>query len=188
MATSTPWGASQGSNQIARGIVFYHTARHGGIHLSPTRNEQVPAFMRRTNGWYEEDCEWSIPAIVFMDEFIADATKDEEISADEYRSIVENTFKHWYPDEYEEYYGISLAEGNSWKRDEKIFKERHKNDYVVISAVGRGDGLVECSATPGGVRDFSMARNFLVPDVEYANRGQYGFVIDLDKHSDVSAF
>ncbi len=185
MATSTPWGPSQGSNQIARGIMFYYTAGHGGVHLSPTRNIQVPEYMRNADGWYEEDCEWSLAAVVFMDEFLAN---DENMTADKYRSTVEDTFKNWYPDEYEQYYGTHLEEGTSFKRDEALFKERHKNDYVVIAAIGRADGLVDCTATIGGVRGFGEARNFLVPSEEYVTRSNYGFVIDTTKHSDISAF
>jgi len=188
MATSTPWGPSQGSNKIATGIMFYHTARHGGVHLSPKRNAQVPDYMRAADGWYEEDCEWAIAAVVFMDEFLDDALQHENMTSDKFRDIVNDTFKNWYPDEYEKFYNTSLREGDSFKRDEAIFREYTKDKYVVISAIGRADGLVDCTATPGGVRDFSIARNFLVPDAEYANRGRYGFVIDTDRHSDISAF
>lgn len=188
MATSTPWGAAQESNKIATGIMFYSTARHGGVHLSPKRNAQVPEYMRSVDGWYEEDCQWSLAAIVFFDEFLEDALRHENMSSDKYRDIVTDTFKNWYPEEYEKFYNTKIPEGNSFKRDEAIFRERTTDKYVVISAIGRADGLVECTATKGGVRDFSNARIFLVPDVEYAKRGHYGFVIDTDKHTDISAF
>ena len=88
MATSTPWGPSQGSNKIATGIMFYHTARHGGVHLSPKRNAQVPDYMRAADGWYEEDCEWAIAAVVFMDEFLDDALQHENMTSDKFRDIV----------------------------------------------------------------------------------------------------
>lgn len=188
MSTSTPWGPSQGSNKIATGIMFYHTAGHGGVHLSPKRNIQVPEYMRTADGWYEEDCEWALAAAVFFDEFLADAQNHKDISKDEYYDIVMDTMRNWYPEAYEKFIGIVLIEGESYKRDEAIFRDCTKNDYVVISAIGRADGLVDCTATLGGVRDFSEARNFLVSQAEYNERGKYGFVIDTDKHADISAY
>ncbi len=186
--TSTPWGPSQDSNRIVVGIMFYHTAGHGGVHLSPKRNAQMPDYMRSEDGWYEEDCEWALAAAVFFDEFLADAQNHKDITRDEYYNIVMDTVRNWYPTAYEKFMGIEILEGESFKRDEAIFKNHTKNDYVVISALGRADGLVDCTATIGGVRDFSDARNFLVPGAEYAARGKYGFVIDTDKHADISAF
>lgn len=188
MATSTPWGPSQGSNKIATGIMFYHTARHGGVHLSPKRNAQVPEYMRAADGWYEEDCEWSLAAAVFFDEFLADAQNHKDISKDEYYNIVLYTMRDWYPEHYETFMGVVLTEGVSFKRDEAIFKSYTKNDYVVTSAIGRDNGMVECWATLGGRRDASTGRFFLVPQAEYNERGKHGFVIDTDKHADISAF
>jgi len=188
MATHTPWGQSQGSNRIAVGIMFYHTAGHGGVHLSPKRNALVPDYMRAEDGWYEEDCEWALAAAVFFDEFLADAQKHKDLTKDEYYNIVMDSVRNWYPEAYEKFLGIELVEGESFKRDEAIFRKRAKNDYVVIAAIGTVDGMVNCTATLGGIREFSEARNFLVPNAEYAERGKYGFVIDTDKHIDISAF
>lgn len=57
----TPWGRSQKAKIIGNGIVFHHTASHGGIHLSPQRvaemKEKFPEFQTFTKSevWYEED-------------------------------------------------------------------------------------------------------------------------------------
>ena len=70
----TPWGAPQHLRELAEGIVFYGTARHGGLHLSRTRRNAMPAELRAletfTGGpWYEEDCDWAIVALAFPDAF-----------------------------------------------------------------------------------------------------------------------
>ena len=67
-AVSTPWGPSQDAEVIADGITFHSTASHGGIHLSPTRQAQMPAYFRDTfagGPWYEEDCDYVRVALVF---------------------------------------------------------------------------------------------------------------------------
>jgi hypothetical protein len=76
MATSTIWGKSQTSRKIVRGITFYATASHGGFKLSKTKNDQVPDYMKKSthcqdgvNGWYEEDCDWSIVVLFFPELF-----------------------------------------------------------------------------------------------------------------------
>lgn len=77
MATSTPWGTSQGSKQLAPGIVFYSTAGHGGIHLSAglqARFEALfPDFKPFAGGpWYEEDCDCNAIVIAFPENFSDD--------------------------------------------------------------------------------------------------------------------
>ena len=74
MATSTPWGPSQTSEQIARGIMSYTTAGHGGIHLSPGRRMEMPEKFRNEptfagGNWYEEDCDWALVAVCFPQYF-----------------------------------------------------------------------------------------------------------------------
>ena len=76
--TSTPWGPPQTVEVIAHGIFAVTTASHGGIRLSPERNAEVPVYFQTASfnrlgetGWYEEDCDWVIPALVFPAEFTA---------------------------------------------------------------------------------------------------------------------
>jgi hypothetical protein len=74
---NTPWGVSQGKPAtIADGITFYHTARHGGFHLSPERLASMPAALRaaRTDDgpdcpWFEEDCDYSLVVLAFPEYF-----------------------------------------------------------------------------------------------------------------------
>ena len=55
----TPWGYAQHVSELAEGILIVMTSSHGGICLSPERQQQMPMFKRKT--WYEEDCEaWHV--------------------------------------------------------------------------------------------------------------------------------
>jgi len=71
-AIHTPWGMSQGIEPIVNGIDFISCAGHGGIRVSPALNSQIPGWLKDMTfnrqgwqGWYEEDCDWGIPIIVF---------------------------------------------------------------------------------------------------------------------------
>lgn len=61
----TIWGPSQHCKTVADGIQQVSTASHGGYKLDAIRNALVPAYMRQAGGWYEEDCDWAIVAVIF---------------------------------------------------------------------------------------------------------------------------
>ncbi len=72
----TPWGISQHTEKIAYGITAVSTASHGGIKVSPTLNMKIPGWLKECThnkqgleGWYEEDCDWCIPALVYHNDF-----------------------------------------------------------------------------------------------------------------------
>jgi len=179
MATSTPWGASQYSESLCRGIVSYGTAGHGGVHLSPTRNCVVPEYMRNANGWYEEDCEWAIPAAIFPEAWV------KHYGTEDILATIKSTLLNYYPDFYAKFYNVEIKEGESYENDARNFKKNNKDNYVVICATGK-DNHVEVIATKGGEReDDSEERTFLIKTEEYQNRGKHGFVIDLDRHIEI---
>jgi hypothetical protein len=108
---NTPWGAAQTADTIAEGITHVTTASHGGIHLSPDRNALVPDYMKRDGdfatqrraGWYEEDCDWCIPVIVFEVLFTVYWLKREpdlEERAREMLQQAQDTFRAWHKDAY----------------------------------------------------------------------------------------
>jgi len=111
MATNTPWGAAQHSEKIARGIMLYSTAGHGGIHLSPTVNSKMPEALRIEDGWYEEDCDWALVALAFPQFFIKD-----------YANAV-SAAKNWHPDRYEKYFGIVLEAKDSYIRHRELLEK-----------------------------------------------------------------
>jgi hypothetical protein len=125
---------------------------------------------------YKEDCEWAIVAISFPDLFTAYE-----------RSIAEKTFRNTWPDVWETIRGCSLAEGESWVKDRRAFDQRHAADYIAMSAIlsDQRCGMTEVVAKIGGghIRG-GEERRFLVASNEYAGRGQFGFVIDLARHTE----
>jgi hypothetical protein len=179
----TPWGESQDSTRLADGITSHSTAGHGGVKVRDDLNEQIPKYMRNENGWYEEDCEWAIPALVFPNAFQNQFNRAKEV------------FRSYRPDEYEKYFKVVLQPGESHKKDERQFHKDHANDYLVESASGDWKngvpkGMVYCFAVRGGRTEGGMyastdSKYFLVPEKEYATRGNMSFVIDESKHQQI---
>ena len=95
MSTSTPWGKADYVKKYAAGIIWYSTPSHGGFHVCPTKNLQIPEYMREAGGWYEEDCDWAIVATIFPAAFLAD--KDPAWTLQQAR----DTLKNWNPKAYE---------------------------------------------------------------------------------------
>lgn len=190
MATATPWGPSQESIKIAVGIMQYSTASHGGIHLSKKRNAMIPEYMRNDNGWYEEDCKWAIVGCVFPEEFVSHYNKTmidiKLLATTDIDLLAMDTLCEWFPDSYEKFYNVKVKKGESHVRDEELFLEENKDNYIVISAIGVDYDMVECSATKGGIRKFPVEGVFLVPADEYRNRDKAGFIINPEIHSRIS--
>lgn len=174
---STPWGAAQQSESLCRGIVQYYTAGHGGVHLSPTRNMVVPEYMRNADGWYEEDCEWAIPASIFPEAWV------KYYGSEDILNIIKSTLLEYYPDFYEQFYNVELKEGESSERDKANFYKNNKDNYIVICATGQ-EHSVEVIAALGGTVN-GTEKTFLVKREEYQNRDNFGFVIDLNRHIEI---
>lgn len=171
---STPWGPSQGATIYADGVVFHSTAGHGGFLLSPDRNRKVHQSIRVTAGAYEEDEAWAIVAFSFPHLFTAYE-----------RRAAEKTMKDSFPDAWEAITGNVLGPGESWKKDERAFVAKHRDDWIVVSAIvsDQQSGFTEVVATPGGKRGpGTEERRFLVPSGEY-RVGRFGFVIDPERHA-----
>ena len=81
----SPWGRVQDCRHLADGIEAVSTSTHGGIWLSEDRLEELHEILpfnlftpfTREPQWWEEDCDWTIPAIVFAAE-IDDPTMAEQ--------------------------------------------------------------------------------------------------------------
>lgn len=178
MATSTPWGPSQHTEELAKGVSWYSTASHGGVHLSPTENAKIHPAWRVEGGWYEEDCAWAIVAFHFPDLFLKD-----------YAAAIE-TLKHWMPDAYMRVTGTVLTAADSRKLAEREFCQATKDKWVAISAINALDGMVKVTACIGGRLENGQyasreLRNFMVPANEYEAAYRlpgHRFVIDPTKH------
>ena len=171
-STATPWGKADWSVVYRRGIVQYSTPGHGGVHVSPKLNAVMPDHLRINDGWYEHDSDMAKVILSFPDVFtekqVADAAE---------------TLKNWDWRAYEIQYGVTLNPGESYKKDEYLFLEAHKDDLIVVSAstIYKTD-LVRCIAVIGGNRENKVRKEFIVGKDEYAARNHFGFVIDPTKH------
>lgn len=190
----TPWGESQWEKDLAPGILDVGTAGHGGIHLNPERNAQIPVYMRNPSGWYEEDVEWAIPAIVFPNAFRRYSGIKEWTPRTKPIRIAIDTLRNWFPEHYERWFQEMIPIGQSHKKDEKEFLRKHKNDYIGLSAWGAWhqdvpEGFVAIFAGRGGrlttggyPKDTAY---FLVPEMEYAAATEHGFVVDPTRHEEI---
>jgi len=73
---NTPWGVADSVEVIADGIWQVGTPSHGGIKLSCKRQAMLPANAGLHNfnkalAWWEEDCDWCVPYLVFAEDFKA---------------------------------------------------------------------------------------------------------------------
>lgn len=171
--TATPWGKSQYKKTVCRGINFYSTSSHGGFHVSKKKNELIPEYMRDKDGWYEEDCAWSIVATCFPSEF----NPEQVISATK-------TLMNDFPEMYEKFYGIELKPGESSSKDLRQWFADNKNKHIVTSAFG--DWNKDVPKNFVGVVCLWNGENthtsrFLIPKEIYDNRSEFGFAFDADQ-------
>lgn len=103
----TPWGAAQHVQPLAEGIAFVSTPRHGGVHLSPERKEQMPADLRRT--WFEEDCEAALPLWWFRSLIPTPS----HMEADKYLAELVLSIHHWNPEHVDALLAPAKAEAQA---------------------------------------------------------------------------
>ena len=93
----TPWGTSQTRTEMAKGIVFYTTSSHGGMHLTKARMDKMPEQFksergygthaeRNGEGWFEEDCEVGLVIEAFPDDFTPEQVE-----------TAKKSNRNWYP-------------------------------------------------------------------------------------------
>ena len=107
---STPWGQSQGSVELAEGIVSYHTSSHGGIWLSKKRQKQLAYsdnFLKNP-AWWEEDCDWAVPYVFFAEDI---RKHGNAYKFDENLTAALKTIEHYHPDFHNAYMGLSDIPG-----------------------------------------------------------------------------
>lgn len=121
----TPWGVAQYVSHPAPGIVQASAPGHGGVKLSPERNKTIPPALRRSSGWYEEDCEASIVGMHFPEAFPSSSMTAEDHEA---------TVKEWFPDDWEKATGGTVTADESRVRAEQEWVEAHRAELVATSA------------------------------------------------------
>lgn len=176
---TSPWGIIQTSEVVSEGgIVRVHTAGHGGLKITEALNERIPDSVRSANGWYEEDCEWSIVATVYPELFPVRLAM----------SAI-SVCKNYFPEVFFEITGILVDESESSVLRLAAFKAKNAENYIAVSAVGSWHkncprGYVVCTAAIGGRNDdgsVGETQDFLVPEDDYRERADF-FVIDPARH------
>lgn len=101
---NTPWGQSDYSIKFVRGVNFYGTPSHGGVKVSDGMNKLIPDAFRKSDGWYEEDCDMNIP-FAFLpalnDELIAQHFK----SLTKFKALQYLKTCGYYDKEWSQHYG-----------------------------------------------------------------------------------
>jgi hypothetical protein len=184
---SSPWGAIQTKRELAPGIWTVSTAGHGGVKLSRQRNAAVPAYMRAEGGWYEEDCQWSIAAIVHKEAFQRVVTIENRPDKTEYEYALDS-FRGWYPDQYEQFFGVELKPGESRTRDEGRWKAENVANFVTSAAWGDWAKWVPHGKVGVVARRQSDGAEkwFLVDGPLYEKRTGFGFVIDFNRDIEIT--
>ncbi len=167
--------------------MFVSTAGHGGVKLDAEHQRKMPEYLRKPGGWYEEDCDWCLPFIIFETELKAGGEPYAVKAIAESAHV--HTFLNWHPDEYERYNGVTIQPGQSTTRDERLFYQQHAQDWLVISAFGDWHarvpkGSVGVCARVGGRQGSGPQKWFLVPHEEYDSR-THSFVVDTSRHPEI---
>jgi hypothetical protein len=67
------------------GIWTVYTPGHGGVYVAPELYATMPKVLKATpysdGGWFEEDCDWAIPRIVFDERFANHPRREESRKA-----------------------------------------------------------------------------------------------------------
>lgn len=171
----SPWGPAT-LEMTAPGIATLDGEGHGGIKLSAERNKAIPAALRNSNGWYEEDCEAHIVKMYHPEAWPRLARGSEE------RSVMD-----WFPDKWEKATGNTLKPGESHVRDEQNWAASNVDNFVVRSAITDPDDNNFVLVTARRAADGADER-FRIPTIEHrAGRdtgelGQGGrVVVDTDR-------
>ncbi len=182
VGSNTPWGEVQSAKILTDGIVFLSTAGHGGFYLSKEKNQTVNKLWRNVNGFYEEDCEWGIVCLTYPGFF-----------SPEDQAAALRTIKNDWPDEYTSIFKQTIPICESSTLRERAFNAANKDNYVVNSAFGDWhekvpNGYVVGCATIAGRRNNggNHEKWFLIPEKEYNNRPEFGFIVDPARHDETA--
>lgn len=107
------WGRVNHVYPHGAGIVFASCEGHGGFKLSKQRNQAIPAPLRNSDGWYEEDCEAYIVGAYHPIAF-SHAETPTAAELDDNRRTCEQGLRDWFPDQWTELTGEECTTDNSF--------------------------------------------------------------------------
>ena len=186
---SSPWGKIQYVSPVIPGIHAVSTVGHGGLKLDRKYNALIPESLRAEGGWYEEDCEWSIPYVILSEYIIKESDPLQAQSVSKKIISAHKTWKMYNYRSYEAYFGVILQPGESASKDEAIWKHTNKNEYQVVYVFGDWhvkvpSGMVALQCRIGGHSGSLREKWFLVPASCYTGGH---FLPELSYHREISS-
>jgi len=137
---TSPWGAVQHQTEIIPGMTMVHTAGHGGIHLDRKLYAKMPVYMKTTSyssgGWYEEDCDWCLPFVVFQAEILA---QGDEFSRKAIASGAHTkTFLGWHKERAEKWFAAHPVKCDECGTTHKDIENADIEDAICCEVVLNG--------------------------------------------------
>ena len=130
--TDTPWGPVEQAEQILPGIWSITTSSHGGLALSEQRQDAMPPALQLAEGFYEEDCDWSLVYIAFEDEFC----KTRKDYGPDFIQLARDTAKCWHPDRMTKHTGKKVPPNVSPILRTRAAYQHALGDYCTTTAWG----------------------------------------------------
>lgn len=98
---NTPWGTSDHSSPIAKGVTFYGTPSHGGAKVSASQNKKIPLVFRNEDGWYEEDLDITLVLYFLYNELVCEKRAKEDML---------DTIRTYFPAKFTVHFGQDISE------------------------------------------------------------------------------
>ena len=148
----TPWGPATAVAELAPGIEAVTTADHGGIHLDAEHAAKVTSAIGLGQAqWFEEDCDWCIPYVLF-------AAEINEHGSDHARSIIaRDIHRKCLKAHHGQHFDAIVAASRHDRKQHKVGGTRAENrqniSYDYDLQVWLRDGFIEpCGHAQGANR------------------------------------
>lgn len=173
------WGPPQHQEALVDGVVMVSSSGHGGMVLSPERNQAVPAAARAPDGCYEEDAAWAIAWTALrkagvLDDGVRPGGRD---PADLDR-LAETTLDRRYPDHVRALLGRDPDPESPVLLGRRDHAEaREKGLFIAVSAIAASDD----NAVPEGMVGAVLAP--IHPSLDEPRRARaFHVLIDADAY------
>lgn len=194
----SPWGYVDHFQQIADGVWWVSTPRHGGYILSPERAAAMPDTYigsfgdQRRKGYYEEDVDWCLVEVAFPDDFAAYHIRNEQKPGEERRKA-EQHLLNWHPD-FAIAFGLKATPENSRTIQYRIERNAVSDRFVVVGVLHGAkyapQGFVRAQAALGGDRRNEI-KEYLIPETTIKPKGYSDpttpFIVEPNTFEEVAA-
>ena len=103
VGSHSPWGGIDYVTEHHDGVCFVSTPSHGGVFVPEKVRRLLPEKFRG-QAWYEEDCEWAIPAYFLAGFFVGGPNFGDDI--EDVRAEARGVLERWYPEVLAEEVGV----------------------------------------------------------------------------------